>query len=409
MRINFGYKNRVFDASSQCWIRRAKFVFLCLLISMLSACTAEDEERQASQDRSVEIIPHSVSLRAETTEIQAVGTARAEKTAVILADDGGEVTEVTFQAGDKVNKGDVLLMLELEEERLAVERARVALKNAEQLVARFQGIRLPGAISDSRIDEAVIAAEAARIELGVAELALEKRQVRAPFAGIVGLTDIDAGARITSDTEITRLDDRSILYVDFQAPEEVYSRIVAGDIISIEPFSNAGQAYQATVHKVDSRINQDSRSFTVRAKIDNSADKLRPGMSFKIEFQLPGRSYPVVPEAAIIWGGDGAYVWLAESGVARRVSVTIVSRDAGQVLVRAPIDAGDIVIAEGVQKVREGAKVVFSELYARPQSNDSNTELEDQAAKVPSDQSVPNAIEAQTNPATSSEPVLITP
>jgi RND family efflux transporter MFP subunit len=154
--------------------------------------------------------------------------------------------------------------------------------------------------------------------------------------------------------------------VDFQAPEEVYGRIAVGNVIEMDPFSDAGNIYQARVHKIDSRISKESRSFTVRAEINNEDDRLRPGMSFKIEFQLPGQSYPVVPEAAIIWGGDGAYVWVVENNQAKRVSVTIVGRQDGQVLVRAPISEGDIVVAEGVQKVREGRNVEFSELYVSP-------------------------------------------
>jgi RND family efflux transporter MFP subunit len=346
-------------------LRLAVRVLFTLLVMMMAAACGDASSPSSGGDRrgssdAVKIIPHLVTFQSDVIEVQAVGTARAEKAAIIKADDGGEVTSVSFEAGDTVQEGDVLLTLESAEERLAVERTRVALKDAEQLIARYKGITLPGAISDSRIDDAKIAAERARVELKLTEIALQKRQVRAPFSGTVGLTDIDAGARITPDTEITRLDDRSTLFVDFQAPEEVYGRIVAGDTINIEPFSGSGKIYQAQVHKVDSRISQNSRSFTVRAKVDNTDDSLRPGMSFKIDFQLAGKSYPVVPEAAIIWGGDGAYVWVVKEGVAKRESVTIVSRKAGQVLIRASIPEGGMVIAEGVQKVRDGAAVDFS-------------------------------------------------
>ena len=80
-------------------------------------------------------------------------------------------------------------------------------------------------------------------------------------------------------------------------------------------------------------------------------------MSFKIGFNIAGQAYPLVPEAAIIWGGDGAYVWAVKNGRATQVSVTIVDRQDGNVLVRAPIPEGDTIISEGVQKVREGTPV----------------------------------------------------
>lgn len=337
-------------------------VFLGMSLTLLLAACGENStgsETPASPqtEASVEIIPHTVVYQDDIVTVEAIGTARAEKFAVIRANTGGEVTRVNFKAGDRVGKGDVLLTLESDEERLAANRAEVALKNSQQLIDRYERIDVPGAISDSQIDEAKTAVEAAQIDLELADVALARRIVRAPFSGTVGLTDIDAGARITPETEITRLDDRSTLFVDFQAPEQVYSRIAPGDIISMEPFSDQGRTYEATVVTIDSRIDQVSRSFTVRAAIDNVDDTLRPGMSFRIGFDIPGQAYPVVPEAAIIWGGDGAYVWAVENGLTTRVSVTIVDRQDGNVLVRAPIPEGSIIVSEGVQKVREGTPV----------------------------------------------------
>ncbi len=343
-------------------IKHAHIVFLGIaLTAPLIACgdnSASPETQASSQsEASVEIIPHTVVYRDDTITVEAIGTARAEKFAVIRADTGGEVTRVNFKAGDTVEKGDILLTLESDEERLAANRAEVALKNSQQLIDRYERIDVPGAISDSQIDEAKTAVEAAQIDLELANVALSRRVVRAPFSGTVGLTDIDAGARITPETEITRLDDRSTLFVDFQAPEQVYGRISPGDIIAMEPFSNQSSTFDAVVLTIDSRIDQVSRSFTVRAAIDNEDDTLRPGMSFKIGFNIAGQAYPLVPEAAIIWGGDGAYVWAVKNGRATQVSVTIVDRQDGNVLVRAPIPEGDTIISEGVQKVREGTPV----------------------------------------------------
>ena len=114
----------------------------------------------------------------------------------------------------------------------------------------------------------------------------------------------------------------------------------------------------AVISVVDSRIDAQRRSFMVRAVVDNSEDQLRPGMSFRVNFDLPGDQYPAAPEAAIVWGGDGPYLYKIENGTAQRVSITIVSRQDGQVLVRAPLNTGDIIISEGVQKVRQGSEVI---------------------------------------------------
>lgn len=390
-----------------CW---RKFVF-CLL-ALLAACNSQQVEKQDGRggtSSKIKVVPYQVSYTHELIEIQAVGTARAVKTAILRPQGSGEVSEVNFTAGQQVKQGEMLVSLESEEEKLAVEAARVALKDAQQLIKRFDGIELPGAISDSRVDEAKIAADRAQIDLQLALIELEKRQIRAPFSGIVGLTDIDPGARIDINTEIARLDDRSTLYVDFQAPEEVYGRFTIGSQIEMEPFAKAGQIFHATVHKIDSRIDQASRSFTVRAVIDNSQDQLRPGMSFKINVEIPGRSFPQVPEAAIIWGGDGPYIWLVDNEQTRRQSVTIVSRKQGMVLVNAPIKENAIVIAEGVQKVREGTQVEFVNPYGvngvtDPEADDSESAPVQSNAKSSAEELTPLSTEVGTTQANQDTP-----
>lgn len=277
---------------------------------------------------------------------------------MIYPETGGVVTEVPFTTGSHVEAGDVLLRLEDREERLAVELARVAVQEAEQLLARYRRIENTGAVSASQIDEARTTLDAARIELQQAQIALDERTVRAPFAGHVGLTDIDPGSRITASTPIAQLDDRSVLFVDFSPAEQVFGRLREGDTVTATPFADPDLAVQAEVVAVDSRIDPTRRTFTVRARIDNSDDILRPGMSFRVAFTIEGQAYPRLPEAAIIWGGSGSYVWGVDGDTAFRIPVEIVSRAEGHVLARADIPAGTRIITEGVQKVREGSRIV---------------------------------------------------
>jgi hypothetical protein len=100
----------------------------------------------------------------------------------------------------------------------------------------------------------------------------------------------------------------------------------------------------------------------MRAEIDNAADELRPGMSFRVGFDLLSDTRPVVPEAAISWGSDGAYVWVVREGRAVQEPVNLVQRRQGRVLVSAAVSAGELVVAEGVQRMREGAPVDIIEV-----------------------------------------------
>jgi RND family efflux transporter MFP subunit len=341
-------------------------IALALAAGIVAACSSERGETggdgaRYGQAQAVRVIAQDVVLEREAERIEALGTARARASATIFPETAGEVEEVAFSAGDRVEAGDVLLRLEADQERLDVRLAQVAVREAEQLLARYRRIEGTGAVSDSQIDEAETALEAARIELEQARVALERRTVRAPFTGYVGLTDIDAGARITPTTEITDLDDRSVLFVDFDPPEQVFGRIGVGDVVQAAPFAGSGRSYEARIINVDSRIDASARTFTVRAELDNAADVLRPGMSFRVGFELLSDERPVVPEVAISWGGDGAYVWAVREGRAVEVPVTLVQRREGRVLVSGDLQPGDQVIAEGIQRVREGAPIEIIE------------------------------------------------
>ena len=337
------------------------FTSLALAACAVIACseTSENPAPRGGEraEQAVGVIAQEVVLEREAERIEALGTARAMASATIFSEASGEVEGVAFAAGDRVEAGDVLVQLEADEERLAVRLSQVAVREAEQLLARYRRIEDTGAISDSQIDEAVTALEAAEIQLEQAQVALDRRTVRAPFDGYVGLTNIDAGARITSTTEITELDNRTTLYVDFNPPEQVFGRIEVGDVVEAEPFAGPTRSYEARIINVDSRINPAARTFTVRASLDNSADELRPGMSFAVKFDILSDAWPVVPEAAISWGSDGAYVWVIEDNRARQKPITLVQRRQGTVLVSGDFGAGDLVVAEGVQRMREGVLV----------------------------------------------------
>lgn len=341
-------------------LRRLRFAALALAISVAGAACERtpDAATSSARETAVAIIPHTVRFDAEETVITAVGTARAGASAVLYPETGGQVTEVLFKAGDFVEEGQKLIQLEARQETLAVRRAQIAVTEAERVFERYRRLEQRDAAPTSQVDDAQTALESARVELELAQVALAERAVRAPFAGYVGLTDVDPGARITPTTAITQLDDRSVIYVDFEAPEQAFPLINVADAVRLAPFAEDDAShYEATIIGVDNRIDPARRTFTVRTQLDNATDTLRPGMGFEVSFTIDGRRHPAVPEAAIVWGSDGAYVWGVRDGAARRLPVTIVARKQGFVLVRGDVPDGSQVIAEGVQKVRDGARV----------------------------------------------------
>ena len=319
--------------------------------------TACGEAEPEPEREAVPVVAQEIRVLPEELEIEAIGSARAATSAEIFAETEGRVTNVLFTAGDFVRSGQPLIRLDARQERLAVEAAQVDVREADQLLGRYRRIEDTGAISESQIEAGETALASARVALEQARTALSDRVVRAPFSGHVGLTEIDPGDRVNDTTPITQIDQRGTLYVDFPAPEAVFNALRPGQVVQVTPFSDPSRAIDARVVATDTRISQDSRDFIVRTAIPNDGDRLRPGMSFRVTFNRAGEARPVVPEEAIVWGGEGSHLFVIREGQAVRIPVTITSRREGSVFVDGTIRRTDRVIVEGVQKVRDGQDI----------------------------------------------------
>ena len=179
-------------------------------------------------------------------------------------------------------------------------------------------------------------------------------RITAPFAGRVGITEIDVGDRIDTNTLVTTIDDRSLLLVNFSVPEVYVDRVTRGTPVNVRLWDAADAPVSGEIVAVDSRIDINSRAFIARAAIDNSADRFRPGMAFEISINASRGAFLSVPDVAVQWGADGAYVWVAEQGRAARREVRLVKRLAGAILIEGELAEGEPVVMEGVQSVRAG-------------------------------------------------------
>ena len=316
----------------------------------------QNSNRFGGQSGGAPVVTAPVLLTDLNERLTSVGTARALKSVVIYAENSGRVIAVNIKADSLVAEAQTLLQLDDRDERLAVELATVQLADAERLVRRYMTVNTQDMnIPESQLDDARAAVDSTRIALAQSQVALDRRRIRAPFQGNVGITEVDVGDRIDTSTLVTTIDDRSVLLVNFSVPEVYVERVTRGTPVAVRLWDAADIAVQGEVTAVDSRIDINSRSFIARAAIDNTEDQFRPGMAFEISVDASRGQYLSVPDVAVQWGADGAYVWIVDEGRAVRREIRLVKRFAGSILVEGELTEGERVVIEGVQAVRAGA------------------------------------------------------
>lgn len=354
--------------------RRVFTTTITLSALLVAACSESSQVSRVAVDRGVPVIVEPLRFERARTRAEAVGTSRAVLSAEIHPATSGEVTGVNFEPGHYVREGDVLVELDRRKETLAVEQAALQLEDAERLYDRYRRSAGSGAVVPTVVDAARTAVELARVELRRARIALQDRSIIAPFDGFVGSTDIDRGDRVTPDTLVTTLDDRSRLFIRFDIPEVFIGELDPGDEVALETWGPSGPRAMGKIVDIGSRIDPQTRTFTVRAQVENVGDRLRPGMSFRVGVDVEGEIFAVIAETGVQWGTEGAYVWSIDDGKAARKAVRIIERREGRALVDGDLASDDIIVVEGVQRMREGIDVSYDlpsladERLARPAS-----------------------------------------
>ena len=316
----------------------------------------------------VQVVAQEVANADADSRLVAIGTARALRGVTLTSEVAGTLENVAVASGDWVEAGSLIAELTVEAQQLALARAELALRDAQARADRVAQLRESGSATQVQIDEAELALNRATLDLRDAEFELRRRQIKAPISGWIGLIALEPGNQVTTSTELVRLDDRSKLLIDFDVPERFVGLIGVGDALQASPLSRPGDVLQGQVRATDARVDQGNRSLRIQGEIENEDDRLRPGMAFRVSVALPGERLPMVDPLAIQWDRDGAFVWaLDDENKAQRIRVEIVQRRDDAVLLRADMQAGTIVVIEGVQNLRPGAEVSPREIIPAPQ------------------------------------------
>ncbi len=337
-----------------------RLIFLAIAFSLLSTSTSANERKRPPSN----VIIEDLSFQPIQVTIETVGTAEAQKSVSLYPAAADRVTKVTFKPGDFVEQGTVLLELDARRQIAALKRAEIELADNQRDVERLTKSKANGAVTESELDEAKALLDLAEVAVAEAQADLDDRKVLAPFSGYVGLTEVEVGDRINQSSMITTIDDRNQLFINFSVPESSYNLVGESTKVTVQPWNSRGDVFNASLAQLDSRIDEQNRTLKVRAVLNNSDDQFRPGLSFKVSLSAAGTVYPVVPEAALAWGATGSYIWLAKDGKAVKKPVLIKQRLRGSILVEGELNEGDVLIVEGIQRLREGAAVAPTSMLA---------------------------------------------
>jgi RND family efflux transporter MFP subunit len=303
------------------------------------------------------VVAEPVGTATINDRLHAIGTGRANATVTVNPYSSGRLTGFLVQSGAHIDKGQVIATLDSETEEIALERAKIARDDASAKVQRMLALSRSSAITVVQLTEAQLEQRNAELSVHDAQVALDRRSVISPIAGVVGILPIEAGNYVTSQSAIATVDDRSSILVDFWVPERFAAAVKVGAEISATPIANPKDEYSGMVSAIDNRVDEKSRTLWVQARIANPKDALRAGMSFKVGMRFAGETYAAVSPLAVLWGSDGAFVWKVVAGKVERVPVRIIQRNTETVLIDAPIETGEMVVTEGVQSVRPGIEV----------------------------------------------------
>ncbi|MCB1384871.1 MAG: efflux RND transporter periplasmic adaptor subunit [Nitratireductor sp.] len=319
-------------------------------------------------DQATLVVTATAGEAAINDRVSAIGDGEALRSVAIVPLSSGTIASVEIEAGAQVAAGDVLFRLDSQAQAIARDRAALAVRIARDKVERNRKLVESRTVTAVQLTEAENELANAELALRDAELTLERRSVIAPIAGVVGLVPVEIGDYVTTDTQLATIDDRSAILLDFYVPERFAALVAVGQKIDAEAIALPDAPVAGEITAIASRIDRASRTFQIRARLDNAEDRLRPGMSFKVRLAFSGDSYAAVPPLAIQWSSDGAYLWKSVDDKAMRVPVRIIQRNSDTVLVSGAVAKGDTVITEGLQSLRPGMAVrSASEEAAQPQ------------------------------------------
>ena len=318
-----------------------------------------------------EAVTTALAAREEwPSTLNAIGTMAAVRGVTVSADLPGIVDQILFESGQAVREGQVLVVLDARQ-----EEAQMAAAEAHRVLARLNFNRMQDLLDQRIISKAEYDsanAESRQAEAGVGEIraAIERKTIRAPFSGILGIRQVNKGQYLAAGDPVVPLQSLDPIYVNFGVPQQAIRNVRAGGTVRITTETLGDLAFDGRVTAIDSVVDETTRNIRVQATLANPEGRLRPGMFVQTAMGL-GADQKVIalPASAVNYAPYGDSVFVVADlkddkghsyrGVRQQI-VRLGPARGDQVAVISGVNPGDEVVTSGVFKLRNGAAVVVN-------------------------------------------------
>ncbi len=299
------------------------------------------------------------------SHIQAVGTLRAVRGADLSPQASGEVSEIAFESGNEVPAGKLLLRLKPNDDFAKLQQLQAAAELAEQNYKRDQEQFAAQAISQSILDSDASTLKSARAQVAAQQALIEEKIVRAPFAGRLGIRQVDLGQYLNAGTTVVTLQALDPILVDFYLPQQALEHLRIGQAVNAAIDTYPGVNFTGSIESINSKVDTASRNIQVRASFHNADRRLVPGMFAKVAVESGEETRQVtLPQTAITYNPYGDTVYLVQHDGNRNTVlqrfVKLGATRGDQVAILSGVNEGDVVVSAGQMKLRNGAAVIIN-------------------------------------------------
>ena len=325
------------------------FKLLALSIVLFNKASAQNQIVVGAQEPKLEQISDTLELP---------GSVLANESVKITSVVSEKIDRILFEEGMFVKKNQLLIELLDNEEKAILNQVNAELEEANTNYNRALKLSEKGNISQSTLDNRLMIKKKLSGKINEITALLEDHRIIAPFDGVTGIRNFSEGSFVKPGDIITELHDIKTLKVQVYVPEGFSNKIQKGDIFLLDKSNNIPKNTRGKIYVIDPIIDKNTRSFRVMGKIENSKNKIKPGMMVNLKIPLDERKSLVVRENSIINEDDISYVFLVDKDnkiVKKKVKLGI--RNNGMVEIIEGLKFNDVVVFEGINNIQEGSLV----------------------------------------------------